>query len=128
ICNPYYRQVAQAAAIPGTAGSSVFPSAIGYQEMSGRVRHLSLYATQELPPGVERQAASTLRWMDAMGIDITVLFPNSGLQLSFHPLIEMQASLARAYNRWLIERVLCVEPRIKSLLYLPLHDPEASYN
>lgn len=122
--DPYYKQVAKATA--GLRGG-VYPTAVGYQDMSGRLPYATTYRTQELPEGVEREAASTLRWMDAMGIDITVLFPNSGLQLSFHPLIEFQSAMARAYNRWLIECVLSVQSRIKSLLYLPLHDPEASY-
>ena len=30
-----------------------------------------------------------------------------------------------AYNRWLCERILAEEPRIKSMLYLPFHDPAA---
>ena len=36
-------------------------------------------------------------------------------------------ALARAYNRWLCERVLAHEPRIRSMLYLPFNDPEACY-
>ena len=37
----------------------------------------------------------------------------------------MQTELAWAYNRWLCERILAEEPRIKSMLYLPFHDPAA---
>ena len=33
--------------------------------------------------------------------------------------------LARAYNRWLCDKVLVEEPRIRSMLYLPFNDPEA---
>ena len=36
-------------------------------------------------------------------------------------------ALARAYNRWLTERVLAHEPRIRSMLYLPFNDAEACY-
>ena len=34
---------------------------------------------------------------------------------------------SRAYNRWLTETVLVEEPRIKSSLYLPMSDPEATF-
>src|ERR687884_652559 len=38
-----------------------------------------------------------------------------------------QQAAERAYNRWLVERVLAEEPRIRSMLYLPFNDPAASY-
>ena len=44
-----------------------------------------------------------------------------------HPQVEVEVALARAYNRWLIERVLAHEPRIRSMLYLPFNDAEASF-
>jgi hypothetical protein len=37
----------------------------------------------------------------------------------------MQVALAKAYDRWLVEDILAAEQRIKTLLYLPLHDPDA---
>ena len=43
------------------------------------------------------------------------------------PRPEVEVAMARAYNRWLCERVLAEEPRIKSSLYLPINDPEATY-
>ena len=43
------------------------------------------------------------------------------------PRIEVEVALARAYNRWLCDNILDKEPRIKSMLYLPFHDPEACY-
>ena len=48
------------------------------------------------------------------------------LQLGLHPQVEVEVALARAYNRWLSERVLAHEPRIRSMLYLPFNDPDAS--
>jgi len=65
--------------------------------------------------------------MDAIGIDVAVMFPTPMLQLGLHPQVEVEVALARAYNRWLIERVLTHEPRIRSMLYLPFNDAEASY-
>ena len=43
------------------------------------------------------------------------------------PRIEVEVALATAYNRWLCDTILDKDPRIKSMLYLPFHDPEACY-
>jgi predicted TIM-barrel fold metal-dependent hydrolase len=64
--------------------------------------------------------------MDMIGIDYQVLFPTPMLYLGLHPQVEIEVALARAYARWLGERVLAREPRIKTLLYLPFGDPDAS--
>jgi predicted TIM-barrel fold metal-dependent hydrolase len=44
-----------------------------------------------------------------------------------HPDLEMQSALARAYNRFVVERILPSEPRLRALLYLPVFDPDACY-
>ena len=49
------------------------------------------------------------------------------LFLGLHPQVEIEVALCRAYNRWLCERILAVEPRLVSMLYLPFNDPEAAY-
>ena len=82
---------------------------------------------EKTEPGQQRDIALTRRWMDAIGIDIAVMFPTPMLQLGLHPQVEVEVALARAYNRWLIERVLAHEPRIRSMLYLPFNDADASY-
>jgi predicted TIM-barrel fold metal-dependent hydrolase len=127
IDQPVLRQMAQAASMGGARNSTVVPSAIGFQEQSGRVTRYPLRNVEQTPAGEERDIVLARRWMDAMGVDVAMLFPTPMLQLSFHPLVEMQVALARAYNRWMIERVLAPEPRLRSLLFLPLHDPDASY-
>jgi predicted TIM-barrel fold metal-dependent hydrolase len=76
---------------------------------------------------VQRDISLTRRWMDAIGIDVAIMFPTPMLQLGLHPQVEVEVALARAYNRWLTERVLAHEPRIRSMLYLPFNDAEASF-
>ena len=49
------------------------------------------------------------------------------LNLSNCPRIQVEVTMAKAYNRWLCDKILTEDPRIKSMLYLPFHDPEASY-
>jgi predicted TIM-barrel fold metal-dependent hydrolase len=126
IDNPVMKQMAQSAAGGGARTSGVLPQSIGYQDQSGRVTRYPLRPYEKTPPSEERDVELTRRWMDAMGVDQTMLFPTPMLQLSFHPLVEMQVALARAYNKWFVERVCAVEPRIRTLCYLPLHDPDAS--
>ena len=60
---------------------------------------------------MQRDVSLTRRWMDAMGVDIAVLFPSPMLQLGLHPQVEAEVALSLAYNRWLCERVLAHEQR-----------------
>jgi predicted TIM-barrel fold metal-dependent hydrolase len=46
------------------------------------------------------------------------------LFLGMHPQPEMEVYLGRAYNKWLIERVLAADDRIRTLAYLPFNTPE----
>jgi predicted TIM-barrel fold metal-dependent hydrolase len=62
-----------------------------------------------------------------MGVDYACLFPTPMLFLGLHPQVEIEVAMARAYNRWLCERILAHEPRIVSMLYLPFNDPDAAY-
>jgi predicted TIM-barrel fold metal-dependent hydrolase len=95
--------------------------------MGGRVTRYPLRRIEKSEPGVHRDVSLTRRWMDAMGVDIAVLFPSPMLQLGLHPQVEAEVALSQAYNRWLCERVLEEESRICSMIYLPFNDPEATY-
>ena len=46
------------------------------------------------------------------------------LFLGMHPQPEMEVWLGNAYNRWLIDRILSADDRIKSLIYLPFNTPQ----
>lgn len=63
--------------------------------------------------------------MDMIGIDCQIVFPTPMLALGLHPLPEVEATVARAYGRWITERVCASEPSIKTMLYLPFNDPDA---
>ena len=82
------------------------PGGVGYQDMGGRVTRYPLRRIEKPEPDVHRDVSLTRRWMDAMGVDIAVLFPSPMLQLGLHPQVEAEVALATAYNRWLAERVL----------------------
>jgi predicted TIM-barrel fold metal-dependent hydrolase len=42
-----------------------------------------------------------------------------------HPQDDLEAALGGAYNKWLVERILPEDDRLKGLLYLPFNTPEA---
>ncbi|MBS0247880.1 MAG: amidohydrolase [Proteobacteria bacterium] len=109
----------------GSKGLGILPSGIAYQDMGGRVTRYPLRGFEETDGKEHRDIALTKRWMDAMGIDLTILFPTMMLDLGFHPQVQVEVELAQAYNKWLVERLLAVEPRFRSMLYLPFNDPEA---
>src|SRR5580765_6719412 len=126
--DPVLQQLARSASQSGgSKGTGVLPGGVGYQDIGGRVLRYSVRKLEKVPGGEHRDVSLTRRWMDAMGTDIAVIFPSPMLQLGLHPQVEMEVAFARAYNRWLVERVLAGEPRIRSMLYLPFNDPAASY-
>ena len=125
--DPVMKQLAQMANSGNSKGVGVMPGGVGYQDMGGRVTRYPLRRIEKPEPGVHRDVSLTRRWMDAMGVDIAVLFPSPMLQLGLHPQVEAEVALATAYNRWLAERVLRGRARIRSMIYLPFNDPEASY-
>jgi predicted TIM-barrel fold metal-dependent hydrolase len=64
--------------------------------------------------------------MDSMGVDVACVFPTPMLGLGLNPVIQAEVQFARAYNRWLTENIMSVEPRMVSMLYLPMNDPNAA--
>ena len=97
-----------------------------YQNMGGRITRIFQRGKEKTPAGDFRDIALTKRWMDAMGIDVICLFPTPMLTLGMSPRPDSEVQLARAYNRWLCDKVLAHEPRIRSMLYLPFNHPEGS--
>jgi predicted TIM-barrel fold metal-dependent hydrolase len=96
-----------------------------YQNVYGRIPHQ--VALAEAVDGSESHHFTELarRSMDAMGLDYQVVFPTPMLVLGMHPQDDIEAAVGRAYNRWLIERILPQDERIKGLLYLPFNTPDA---
>ena len=107
----------------GMRDGGITSSRGSYQEMAGRVTRYKGRAKEKTPAGVHRDITLTKRWMDAFGVDLTCMFPTPMLSLGLTPRVEVEVALARAYNRWLIDHVTSVEPRIKASLYLPSTRP-----
>ena len=103
------------------------PGNLGDRMVAGRIKtDLDQVLPQGEFEGIHPIAAGLLNSMNQMAIDYSILFPTPMLTLGTHPQLEVEVELARAYNRWLVDRVLPASDRIKTMPYLPLSDPEAS--
>ena len=103
------------------------PTQIGYQDMGGRVTRYPLRSSEKTEDGQLRDVQLGHRWMDAMSVDYSCLFPTGMLNIGLHPQKEMEVELCWAYNRWLTEKVLPEsDGRFYSMLCLPFSDPDAS--
>ena len=125
--DPILRHRAKSGMSRKTGGGGLFGGGVGSQDMAGRLTGYHLPDLEEVPDIKKRDVTLTQRWMDAAGIDIAMLFPTPMLGLGTHPQLDVEIQWSRAYNRWLVEQVLPHDPRIRSMLYLPFNDPDASY-
>jgi predicted TIM-barrel fold metal-dependent hydrolase len=107
---------------------TVMPAGLGYQDMGGRVTRYPLRSREKTTTGGKhRDIQLGHRWMDAMSVDYSCLFPTGLLHIGMHPQKEVEADLCWAYNRWLTEKVLPESgDRFYSMLCLPFSDPDAT--
>src|SRR6187549_1523264 len=104
---------------------SIVPGQTGYQDMGGRVTRYPMRNSEKTEPGKLRDVELGHRWMDAMSVDYSCLFPTGMLNVGLHPQKEMEAELCWAYNRWLTEEVMPnAENRFFSMLCLPFNDAD----
>ncbi len=109
--------------------AGITPTQVGYQDMGGRVTRYPLRNSEktENQTGAERDIQLGHRWMDAMSVDYSCLFPTGMLNIGLHPQKEMETELCWAYNRWLTEKIMPeADNRFFSMLCLPFNDPEAA--
>lgn len=67
-----------------------------------------------------------LDFLDAVGLESTVLYPTAGLAFGMIQDPTWAVPLARAYNNWFTDRFRKVSPRLKAVALVPLQDvPEA---
>jgi predicted TIM-barrel fold metal-dependent hydrolase len=128
IDNDVIRQMGQSMMMrPGTTAAllNTQPGTL-YQNVYGRIPHQVVLAEAVDAGPSHRFTELARRSMDAMGIDYQVVFPTPMLVLGMHPQDDIEAAVGRAYNRWLIERILPEDERIKGLLYLPFNSPQAA--
>jgi predicted TIM-barrel fold metal-dependent hydrolase len=108
--------------------NSILPGNLGDRNIAGRIRRD--YKDEQDIRSLSHDAGhpvarELLHSMRKMAIDYSILFPTPMLVLGTHPQVEVEVELAYAYNRWLVENVLPTSEAIKTMLYLPVSDPEA---
>src|SRR6202043_33956 len=105
----------------------IVPIPTGYQDMGGRVTRYPMRSSEKTDDGKIRDVQLGHRWMDAMGVDYSCLFPTGMLNIGLHPQKEMEGDLCWAYNRWVTEQVLPEsQGRFYTMLSLPISDPDAA--
>jgi hypothetical protein len=106
---------------------AIVPSGLGYQDMGGRITRYPMRGSEKTEAGTLRDVQLGHRWMDAMSVDYSCLFPTGMLNIGLHPQKEMEHELCWSYNRWLTEKVLPESGgRFYSMLSLPFSDPDES--
>ncbi len=125
--NDVLRQLSMAQTMKGGRGN-LMPVQVGYQDMGGRVTRYPLRNSEKTDQtGHMRDVALGERWMDAMSVDYSCLFPTGMLNIGLHPQKEMEVDLCWAYNRWVTEKVLPESKgRFYTMLSLPISDPDAA--
>src|SRR6185295_3364773 len=126
IDNDVLRQIGQAQN-KGFAGANALLNiapGLSLQSVGGRIGHQGRRESIE-DGDAHRFVATARRGMDALGVDYQVVFPSAMLLLGMHPQDDVEVALAKAFNRWMIERILPQDTRLKGLLYLPFNTPEA---
>ncbi|HLH88744.1 MAG TPA: amidohydrolase family protein [Xanthobacteraceae bacterium] len=123
--NDVLRQLSMAQIMKGGRGN-LMPVQVGYQDMGGRVTRYPLRSTEKTEAsGPQRDIALGHRWMDAMSVDYSCLFPTGMLNIGLHPQKEMESDLCWAYNRWVTEKVLPESNgRFYTMLSLPISTPD----
>jgi predicted TIM-barrel fold metal-dependent hydrolase len=125
--NEVIRQLALASRAKGR-GSLVPNMAVGFQDMGGRITRYPLRSSEKVEKGGKmRDVQLGHRWMDAMSVDYSCLFPTLMLAIGLHPDSEMEVELCWDYNRWLTEKAIPEsDGRFYSMLSLPLSEPDAA--
>ncbi len=126
--NEVLKQLALSARAKGGRGNATGTSSVGYQDMGGRVTRYPLRSSEKTDDKTHRDIQLGQRWMDALSVDYSCMFPTGMLSIGLHPQKEMEVELCWAYNRWLTEKVIPeAGGRFFSMLCLPFSDPEESY-
>src|SRR6201982_2931560 len=91
---------------------SIFPSLDGWPR--GFVRGLAKISTTPVEVWSDFGDKTTL--------DAAVLYPTSGLSFGLIQDSDWACVVARAYNNWLYDRFCKVDPRLKGVAILPVHN------
>ena len=111
----------------GEAGKLMYPGFRGpqHQSLAGRLVRYRNEHMENLKSDVPPEVEFSRREMTAIGIDYQVVFPTALLALGMHPDPGIETAMAWAYTRWLTEEILPHSPHVRTMVYLPMNQPEA---
>ena len=102
------------------------PVGLTFQDVFGRIPHQCELGEYVEKTDEHRDLTLVRRAMDSLGIKMQVVFPQPMLEMGLHPEPDIVTAMTFAYNRWFTRTILPREKRVKTLLCLPFHDPDAS--
>jgi predicted TIM-barrel fold metal-dependent hydrolase len=112
----------------GEGGKLMYPGFRGpqHQSIGGRIFRYRREHMEDLKSEVHPEVEFARREMSQIGIDYQVVFPTALLSLGMHPDPMIETQMAWAYTRWVVEEILPHSPHIKTMVYLPMNQPEAA--
>jgi uncharacterized protein len=113
--------------IEGEAGKLMYPGFRGpqHQSIAGRLIRYRREHLEDLKADDHPEVEFSRRQMNSIGIDYQVVFPTALLALGMHPDPHIETAMAWAYTRWLTEEILPHSPHVKTMVYLPMNQPDA---
>lgn len=125
--DPVIRHRAESALGSADASRGLLHNAPLPQAISGRVLRYRYRRSEQVEDSdVHRDVAIIRQQMQAIGIDRQIVFPTPMLELGLHPDPPIEVAVSWAYSRWFTEQILVDDPLIKTMVYLPMNDVEAS--
>lgn len=111
----------------GEGGKLMYPGFRGpqHQSLAGRLVRYRNEHMENLKSDVPPEVEFSRREMNAIGIDYQVVFPTALLALGMHPDPNIETAMAWAYTRWLTEEILPHAPHVRTMIYLPMNQPDA---
>ena len=111
----------------GEAGKRLYPGFRGpqHQSIAGRLIRYRNEHLEKLDADDHPEVEFSRREMQTIGIDYQVVFPTALLALGMHPDPVIETEMRWAYTRWLTEEILPHAPHVKTMVYLPMNEPEA---
>jgi predicted TIM-barrel fold metal-dependent hydrolase len=111
----------------GEGGKLMYPGFRGpqHQSLAGRLIRYRNEHLEDLKSEVPPEVEFSRREMEQIGIDYQVVFPTALLAIGMHPDPNIETAMAFAYSRWLTEEILPHAPHLKTMIYLPMNQPEA---
>ena len=107
---------------PGIIQTSAWPP---HQNVGGRIVHDPGLEEDTSGEDTHRDVVLARRALDSIGIDYQITFPTPMLGLGMHPELDVEIAVSRGYNRWVCDRVIGEDDRLKTSIFLPFNDPEA---